>query len=181
MQQFDLGRAAIQPEHPMEAGAFTTVILTYTAGHPIDDSGYVKLAFRSVTDFGTPQFDDPAGPNYCRVSTTGDCRIEPRWDPKGHTRPWSRALFLKVRGGFLNRGEEVNVVFGDTSGGSPGWQMQTFCVEKIEFKVLVDPIATYQFKELPSSPTLRIVPGKPVRAVVGQSDRPSASDDPSGF
>jgi hypothetical protein len=165
MQQFDLGRAAIQPEHPMVAGAFTTVILAYTAGHPIDDSGYVKIAFRSVTDFGTPQFDDPAGPNYCRVSTTGDCRIEPRWDPKGHTRPWGRALFLKVRGGFLNRGEEVNVVFGDTSGGSPGWQMQTFCVEKFEFKVLVDPIATYQFKELPSSPTLHIVPGKPVRAV----------------
>jgi len=57
------------------------------------------------------------------------------------------------------------VRFGDTSGGSPGWQMQTFCVDSFEFKTLVDPIATYQFKELPASPALRIVPGEPVRAL----------------
>jgi hypothetical protein len=165
MQHLDLGQATIQPKQPVVAGSFTTIALTYTAGHPIDDSGYVKIAFRSVSDFGTPQFDDPAAPNYCTVSTTGDCRIEPRWDPKGHTRPWSRALFFKVGQGFLNRGETINVVFGDTSGGSPGWQMQTFCVERFEFKTLVDPIATYQFKDLPVSPSLRIVPGQPVRAV----------------
>jgi hypothetical protein len=161
----DLGTAIIEPDRPVVAGSFTTITFTYTAGHPVDDSGYAKIAFRSVGDFGTPQFDDPGAPNYCTVHTTGDCRIEPRWDPKGHTRPWSRALFLKVRGGFLNSGEAIVVVFGDTSGGSPGWQMQTFCEDTFEFKALVDPIATYRFKELPASPTLRIVPGEPVRAV----------------
>jgi hypothetical protein len=164
-EQIALGRAMIEPDQPVVAGSYTTIAFTYTAGHPVDDSGYVKIAFRSVGDFGTPQFDDPGAPNYCTVHTTGDCRIEPRWDPKGHTRPWSRALFLKVRSGFLTRGEEIVVVFGDTSGGSPGWQMQTFCEDTFEFKTLVDPIATYQFKELPASPTLRIVPGEPVRAV----------------
>jgi hypothetical protein len=147
------------------AGSYTTINFTYTAGHPIDDSGYVKIAFRTVDDFGAPQFDDPAAPNYCSVSTSGDCHIEPRWDPKGHTRPWSRALFLQVRRGFLSQGEEINVIFGDTSGGSPGWQMQTFCVDSFQFKTLVDPIATYEFKELPSSPSLRIVAGEPERAV----------------
>jgi hypothetical protein len=164
VQHISLGQAAVQPEHPVVAGSFTTITFTYTAGHPIDDSGYVKIAFRSVSDFGQPQFDDPAAVNYCTVQTTGDCRIELRWDPKGHTRPWSRALFLQVRGGFLNEDEEIAVVFGDTSGGSPGWQMQTFCEETFEFKTLVDPIATYEFKELPVSPTLRIVPGQPARA-----------------
>ena len=102
MQQIALGYATIQPKRPIVAGSYTTLTLTYVAGHPVDDSGYVKIVFRSVGDFGTPQFDDPAAPNYCVVSTSGDCRIEPRWDPKGHTRPWSRALFLKVRGGFLD-------------------------------------------------------------------------------
>jgi hypothetical protein len=160
-----LGEAIIQPNQPVVAGSFTTITFTYTAGHPVDDSGYVKVTFRTVGDFGTPQFDDPAAPNYCTIHTTGDCRIEPRWDPKGHTRPWSRALFLKVRSGFLDRGEDIVVVFGDTSGGSPGWQMQTFCEETFELKTLVDPIATYQFKELPASPTLRIVPGEPARVV----------------
>ena len=164
-ERIALGRATIQPHQPVVAGSFTTITFTYTAGHPVDDSGYIKIAFRSVGDFGAPQFDDPAAPNYCTVSTTGDCRIEPRWDPKGHTRPWSRALFLKVRGGFLDSGEDIVVVFGDTRGGSPGWQIQTFCEGTFEFKTLADPIATYQFKELPASPTLRIVPGEPARAI----------------
>ena len=164
MQHIALGEAIIRPKQPVVAGSFTTITFTYTAGHPIDDSGYVKVVFRSLGDFGPPQFDDPTAPDYCTVHTTGDCRVEPRWDPRGHTRPWSRALFLKVRGGFLNEGEEITVVFGDTSAGSPGWQMQTFGQETFEFKTLVDPIATYEFKELPESPALRIVPGKPARA-----------------
>ena len=165
MQYIDPGKAIIQPNQPVVAGSFTTITFMYTAGHPVDDSGYVMIAFRTVGDFGTPQFDNPAAPNYCSIQTTGDCRIESRWDPKGNTRPWSRALFLKVRGGFLNKEENIIVVFGDTSGGSPGWQMQTFCEETFEFKTFADPIATYEFKEIPESPILHIVPGKPVRAV----------------
>jgi len=165
MQHIALGNAAIQPTQPVVTGSFTTTTFTYTAEHPIDDTGYVKIVFRSMGDFGTPQFEDPATPNYCSIQTTGDCRIEPRWDPKGNTRPWGRSLFLKVMGGFLNEGEKIVIVFGDTAGGSPGWQVQTFCEDTFEFKTLVDPIATYEFKELPESPTLRIVPGKPARAV----------------
>jgi hypothetical protein len=165
MQSFDLGQAIIKPNLPVVAGSFTTIAFTYTADHPIDDSGYLKIAFRSVSDVGAPQFDDPAQPNYCSIATTGDCSIEPRWDPRGHIRPWTRALFLQIRRGFLNDGEEITVIFGDSSGGSPGWQMQTSVNENFEFKTLVDPIATYQFKELPQSPKLAIIPGKPVRAV----------------
>ena len=141
------------------------IALTYTAGHPIDDSGYVKIAFRFASDYGTPQFDDPSADNYCSVRTTGDCRIIPRWDPKGNTRPWGCALYLRVTGGYLDRGQKIIVVFGDREGGSRGWRVQTFCEDTFEFKAYVDPIATYEFKELPVSPTLKVVPGKPFRAV----------------
>jgi hypothetical protein len=171
VQQLDLllgdrlGQATIEPREPVVAGSWITLRFTYTAGHPIDDTGYVKIVFRTVGDFGRPQFADPAAPNYFAVHTTGDCRIEPRWDPKGHTRPWDCAIYMQVRGGFLDTGQSIEVVCGDRSGGSPGWQMQTFCEDTFEFKTLVDPIATYEFKELPESPTLRIVPGMPERAV----------------
>jgi hypothetical protein len=165
MQRLDLGTAAIDPPGPVEAGSFTTVRFTYTAGHPIDDTGFLKIAFRFAGDFGTPQFACPSLPYFCSVRTTGGCRIESRWDPKGHTRPWGLSLHLKVMGGFLDRGQRIVVTFGDRSGGSPGWRMQTFCEESFEFKTLVDPIATYEFKELPRSPSLRIVPGAPARAV----------------
>ena len=98
MTQIDLGQAVVHPQHHLTAGSFTTLIFQYTAGHPIDDSGYVKVVFRFAGDFGVPQFEDPAAANFCSLQTVGDCRIEPRWDPKGHTRPWGRALFLKIRG-----------------------------------------------------------------------------------
>ncbi|MCJ7701293.1 MAG: DUF3604 domain-containing protein [Anaerolineales bacterium] len=175
--QISLGKATIQPDRPVVAGSYATVIFTFTAGHPVDDSGYVKIAFRTVGDFGKPQFDNPSAPNYCSILTNGDCRIEPRWDPKGHTRPWSQAIYLKIRGGFLNKGEEIILTFGDTSGGSAGWQMQSFCERSFEFKTLVDPIATYRFKELTDSPTLRIVPGEPARAVCVASSQVKANQE----
>ena len=165
MEQPDLGKAIVRPRRRLVAGSRATLTYVYTAGHAIDDSGYVKIAFRQLGDFGKPQFTDPAAPDYCSIRTTGDCRILPRWDPKGHLRPWSQALYLQVRFGFLDRGEKMAVTFGDTSGGSPGWQVQSFCEHTFEFKTLVDAFATCEFTELPASPTVRIVPGKPVRAV----------------
>ena len=51
MQSIDLGQANIQPQQAVVAGSFSTISFTYTAGHPIDDSGYVMIAFRSVGDF----------------------------------------------------------------------------------------------------------------------------------
>jgi len=113
LQQLELGTACIDLQKPVVAGSYQTITFTYTAGHPIDDSGYLKITFRFAGDFGIPQFDDPAVPNCRRVYTTGDCHIQPRWDPKGHTRPWGRAIYLKVPGRFLNTGEQMVVVFGD--------------------------------------------------------------------
>ena len=147
------------------AGSFTTRTLTYAAGHPIDDTGFVKIVMRFASDCGTPQFTEPAGPNYTTVTTTGTSRIEPRWDPKGHTRPWGRALYLKILGGYLDRGEKIVVVFGDRSRGSPGWLVQTFCEDRFELKTFVDSVASYQFKELPASPAFTIKPGRAARAV----------------
>ena len=161
----DPGTAVLTPDQPLVAGSYTTVTLTYTAGHPIDDSGYLKIVFRSVCDFGAPQFSDPDAPNYCSLGTTGDCRLVPRWDEKGHQRPWSRSLFIRTTGGFLDRGQTISVTFGDRSGGSPGWMVQTFREASFQFKTLVDPIATHRFKELPSSPEVPIVAGEPDHAV----------------
>lgn len=165
MQGLQLGTATIHPAAPVMAGSNVSITLTYTAAHPIDDSGFLKICFRQQGDFGRPQFTDPAAANYCTVRTSGNCRITPRWDPKGHTRPWGKALFLQIGRGYLGEGDTVEVVFGDRAGGSPGWRMQTFVEQTFEFKVLVDPIATYEFKELPRSPTLEIHAGEPARSL----------------
>ncbi|MDP2871446.1 MAG: DUF3604 domain-containing protein, partial [Bacillota bacterium] len=164
-QDLRLGTATINPSTPVEVGSHVTITLTYTAAHPIDDSGFLKICFRQQGDFGRPQFADPGATNYCTVRTSGNCRITPRWDPKGHTRPWAKALFLQIGRGYLDEGDTVEVVFGDRAGGSPGWRTQTFVENTFEFKVFVDPIATYEFKELPESPVLEVRAGKPARSL----------------
>ncbi len=161
----NIGKAYIEPCAAVEAGSFQEIVYTFEAGHPIDDTGYIKIVFRFAGDFGTPQFDKPQEADFCSVSTNADCRIGPRWDPKGHTRPWGKALYLKIMAGFVNTGDKIKVVFGDRSKGSPGWRMQTFCEDSFEFKTLADPFATYQFKELPESPAVKIIPGKVSKAV----------------
>lgn len=161
---FDLGSASVSRKTAV-AGEYVSLKYIYKAGHPIDDSGCIKIAFRFAGDFGVPQFAEKKAPNYCSIRTTGDCRIDPRWDPKGNTRPWGRSLYLKVTAGYLDSNDTVTVLFGDKSHGSPGLKMQTFCEQTFELKTLVDPIATYQFKELPVSPCIRIKAGEPARAV----------------
>ena len=147
------------------AGSLVTVTYTYKCGCPIDDGGTIKLVFRLVGDFGTPQLEDKDKPNFCTVSTTGNCIAEPRWDPRGHIRPWSPSLIIRITKGFLNTGDKVTVVFGDRSGGCPGWQMQTFCEDTFEIRTLVDPTATSKYKNVTGSPTVSIVPGGPAQAL----------------
>jgi hypothetical protein len=165
MQYFDYGHASIDPEKPVVAGSFHTITYIYTVGHSIDETGFIKVAFPQVGDFGIPQFTHPDQANYTWVETTGSCTIQARWDPRGSVRPWTYTLFLQVLKGYLDRGETIIVHFGDTRGGSPGWQAQTFCNDRFEFKTLVDPIATGIFKELPVSPRLKIIAGVAARAV----------------
>jgi hypothetical protein len=164
MQTTNLALAVIDTKTAI-AGSYVSIKYTLDVLHPIDDTGFIKIVFRIVSDFAHPQFDDPSGDNYWSVSTTGDCTLDLRWDTKGHTRPWGKSLYLKVMGGYLDRGDTVTIIFGDRSKGSRGWGLQTFCEDTFEFKTLIDHIATYQFIEIEDSPVLRIIPGEPVKAV----------------
>ena len=162
----DLGTAELSPDGVFEAGSFQTFTLTYTAGrYGIDDSGSLRICFRFATDQSRPQFEDPAGVGFTTIAASNDAVLQYRYDPKGNTRPWDRTLYIKVVHGFLREGDTITIRFGDTTQGSPGLRLQTFCEDSFEFHVLVDPIATYNYQPLPLQPTIRIVPGPPERWV----------------
>jgi hypothetical protein len=170
-----LGRAEISPAGRFEAGSHASFTLTYTAGvFGIDDSGSLRICFRFASDQGTPQFDDPAGANYCTVEASNGAVLQVRWDPKANVRPWDRTLWIKVVRGYLKEGERIVVRFGVTDHGGPGMRLQTFCEDTFEFRVLADPIATFNFQPLPEQPMIAIVPGKPERfvAVIPTRRRP---------
>ncbi len=162
----ELGSASITPGGDFEAGSYQSFVLTYTAGKfGIDDSGSLRICFRFASDQTRPQFEDPARPNYTVIEASNNALLECRYDPKGNVRPWDRTLYIKVVRGFLREGDTITVRFGVTDGGSPGMRLQTFCEDSFEFRVLVDPIATFNYQPLPVQPTIRLVPGSPERVV----------------
>ncbi|POF34607.1 PHP domain-containing protein [Roseibium marinum] len=159
-----LGHAAITPAGEFVAGSYASFTLVYTAGtFGIDDSGSLRVCFRFASDQGNPQFDDPSGANYCTVEASNGAVLQLRWDPKGNVRPWDRTLWIKVVKGFLQEGDSITIRFGVTDHGGPGMRLQTFCEDTFEFRVLVDPIATFNFQTLPVQPMISIVPGPAVK------------------
>lgn len=155
-----LGTAVLDKSGAFEAGSYQSFTLTYTAGRfGIDDSGSLRIAFRFATDQTNPQFTEATAPGFTEVTASNNAVLEARFDPKGNIRPWDRTLQVKIVKGFMKEGDTITVRFGVTDQGSPGMRLQTFCERRFEFRVLVDPIATYNFQTLPEQPAIQIVPG----------------------
>ena len=151
----------------MVAGTTGTFTLVYHVGrYGIDDGGTLKIAVRFASDWGYPQSEDPAPPNYYTVSTSGAGRIRHRFDLKGYIRPYQKCLVIDVAEWALREGDTITVVYGDRSQGSPGTVLQTFQEYRFEFKVAVDAFGTGQFVELEEFPALEIVPAEAAKLVV---------------
>ena len=156
------GTATITPSGEFEAGSWASFTLVYRAGfYGIDDSGSLKIVWRHAADQSKPQLDDPKGPGYTTVTASNGATLQVRFDPKGHVRPWDQCLYIKVVKGYLKEGDTITVTFGDTSQGSTGMRVQTFCEDTFEFRVLSDPIATYTYVMLPEQPMISVVSGPP--------------------
>ena len=154
------GSVTIAPAGPFVAGSMQTITLTYRAGrYGIDDTGTLRVCFRFATDQGQPQTSDPAAANYVTVTASNDAVLDVRFDYKLNFRPYDRTLVIRVVKGYLRENDTITVVFGDRSGGSPGFRLQTFADPFYEFQVLADPIACGHYVRVPNQPTVAIVAG----------------------
>ena len=161
-----LGRAEIEPADDVYAGSLVSLKLTYHVGKfGIDDGGSIRIARRSVSDSEALQFDDPLATGYTTVTTSGAVRLNYKWDPRGHIRPWRGALQVDVHDGSLCEGDTIVIEMGDRGRGGPGFRIQTFREEEHIFKVLVDCFGTGRFEEIEESPIVTIV-GGPVEALL---------------
>lgn len=159
-----MGSARLEPSGSFAAGSMESFTLVYTAGRfGVDDTGSVKIGFRFATDFGPVQFNDPAGPGYTTAEASNGATLELKWEFKRNIRPWSRSLYIGVVKDFLAPGDTITIRFGDRRKGSPGIRLQTYCERDFEFRVLADPVATYDYVALPESPRISIVPGPGMR------------------
>ncbi|MBH62443.1 MAG: DUF3604 domain-containing protein [Alphaproteobacteria bacterium] len=170
------GHVTLEPNEPVQVRSSQTFHLTYTVGrYGLDDTGAIRVAFHSLGDWGGLQTTDPAAPNYVTANTSSGVPLNIEYSRHGVApRPRWKALTVRVTGGYLREGDNIRIVFGDTSGGSPGMTMQTFVDAGFEFKTLADVCAVGHFVPVPNTPALAIVPGPPViwRAVLSSLRRP---------
>jgi hypothetical protein len=162
-----LGRLVMEPSGPVVAGSFETLRFTYSAGPwgMMEGRGAVKLAFREPCDWGMPQLDHPAEPNYTTVRTTGKGSLRVRLDPAGLPRPFGSVLHVTVLDEPLQPDDQIVITLGDRSAGSPGLRVQSFEEERCWFGFFVDLFGPGRFEPLPS-PGVTVVGGEPTRLVV---------------
>jgi hypothetical protein len=154
-----MGSATLTPSGPFTAGSHAELALVYTAGtFGIDDSGMLKISWRTTSDMAKPQFTEPSAPNYTTVEASNGAQLE-YWVDRLNIRPWVNTLLVRVGRGFLREGDTLTIRLGDRRSGSPGLRLQTNCEERFDLKVYVDSFATYEFAELPTSPGFALVPG----------------------
>ncbi|MEM6499152.1 MAG: hypothetical protein AAF709_20820 [Pseudomonadota bacterium] len=136
------GSVTLEPVTPVEARSFQTFKMVYTVGKlGIDDTGGIQVAFRRIGDMGRPQTSQPTAANHTTATSNGEGRIDLEVSFTG-MRPWNLLVTAHQSGGYLQEGEQIEIIFGDTAKGSPGLLMQTFVESGCEFRlqsVSVDP------------------------------------------
>ena len=154
-----MGSIKLTPSGPFVAGSHAELTLTYTAGtFGIDDTGMVKISWRTTSDMSKPQFDRPTAPNFTTVEASNGAMLEV-WFDRLNIRPWANTLLIRIGRGYLRAGDTLTVRMGDRRQGSPGFRLQTNCEERVELKTSIDAFATYEFCELPEQPAFALVPG----------------------
>src|SRR5258708_3110887 len=155
-----MGRIALSPSGPFIAGSYAGLALVYTAGtFGIDDTGMMKISWRTTSDMGKPQFDNPRAANFTTVEASNGAKLEV-WFDRLNIRPYANTLLIRVGRGYLRAGDTLTIRLGDRRQGSPGFRLQTNCEERVELKSSVDAFATYEFCDLPQQPGFALVAGR---------------------
>jgi hypothetical protein len=143
-----MGTAVLSPPGPFIAGSYQELTVVYTAGKfGIDDTGMLKISWRSTSDMSKPQFDQPAAANYTTVEASNGAKLDV-WFDRLNIRPWANTILIRVGRGYLREGDTITVRIGDRRKGSPGFRLQTNCEARVELRTSVDAFAAYEFCEL---------------------------------
>jgi hypothetical protein len=174
-----MGSIRLSPAGPFVAGSFAELTLVYTAGtFGIDDTGMLKISWRTTSDMSKPQFDKPQAANFTTVEASNGAKLEV-WFDRLNIRPYANTILIRVGRGYLRQGDTLTIRIGDRRQGSPGFRLQSNAEKHVELRTSVDAFATYEFCELPEQPAFDLVAGPaaswkailPSLAVVGEPFR----------
>jgi hypothetical protein len=158
-----MGSIKLVSPGPFVAGSHAELVLVYTAGtFGIDDTGMVKVSWRTTSDFSKPQFDKPQAANFTTVEASNGAKLEV-WFDRLNIRPYANTLLIRVGRGYLRAGDTLTIRLGDRRQGSPGLRLQTNVENNVELRTAVDAFATYEFCELPGQPAFDLIAGPAAR------------------
>ena len=102
-----MGSIRLTPSGPFVAGSHAELTLVYTAGtFGIDDTGMVKVSWRTTSDMSKPQFDKPAAANFTTVEASNGAKLEV-WFDRLNIRPYANTLLIRVGRGYLRAGDTL--------------------------------------------------------------------------
>ena len=193
------GSVTITPDHGV-AGAWGTWVLSYRVGdQPIDELGGIRVQLPEVWHAGIRnsafrlQASTPREPNFVAghasrqgvvlqtfVELESEQAIDKagRWSNlSGRAGYYSYVARVVVRHGRLERGDELTLVYGDTSGGSRGFRAGINVMDASPVLVAIDHDGDGRFRLHRERPTLTLLAGEaadvwltaPSDAVVGES------------
>src|SRR6201994_1723430 len=154
-----MGEITLAPAGPFVAGSLAELVLVYTAGtFGIDDTGMVKISWRTTSDMSKPQFDKPQAANFTTVEASNGAKLEV-WYDRLNVRPFANTLLIRVGRGYLRKGDTLTIRLGDRRQDSPGYRLQTNVEANVELKTSVDAFVPDTSGELPVQPAFDVLPG----------------------
>jgi len=139
----------------IKAGGYASFSQVYTAGNRgVQRGGGLLIARHAISRYASNQTKDPQAANYISVTSSNPAVSfqEDSYPYAGQHGGFRAAIPLRVfrvAGADLAPGDTVTVTYGDRSGGSPGYLMQTFSNDRAAFPLYVDLDGSSDFFSLP--------------------------------
>ena len=171
----ELGEVRHLPASPVVAGSHGTWTTEIRLAGRLEPGACLALARRWASDWGRPQWDDPAGENYTTVDCGEAAVIELSFDRIESWHPWDHVLRVLIVRGQVPAGARIVICYGDRRGGGPGARAQTFIEEESCLSVRLASTVDEEWSEL-ARPMVRVVGGPGVRLVAMAPSRVSTGE-----
>ena len=129
---------------PFVANSYQTIRQTYKIGSmALEPGGGILVARHFISDHGRVQPSSPSADNYITIAASNPqakFRADqvPLAGMHGGFRGATDRLFFRLEGDTLVRGDTVTVTYGDRSGGSRGFKVQSYSNDAFQLPLYVD-------------------------------------------
>ncbi len=165
-----IGTLTNDAKEPLPAGSWQTLVQTYTVGDMGMAIGGGILLGTHNSNHGRYQRDDPSKPNYVSVACSNpDARFENTGavtqGMHGGYPPGKPSMVFGLAEGSVEEGDTIAITYGDRSGGSQGFSVQTYANDFLPLPLYADIEGKGNFFTLPIQPY--VVKGTAAYAVTG--------------